>query len=308
MPPTRREFLAAAAAGTVAVAAAAIEPIGRTRPSHLKLSLAAYSYRHLLEGPNRSMDLFAFADLAADMGLDAIEPTSYYFPPDAGLDECHRLRRHAFRLGLDISGTAVRNDFCLAPGPARPARRAGGGRGGGPAASLAGVRDWVDRAVAMQAPVIRIFAGRVPPGDTEAAAVARAIEGLRESVGYAGTRGVTLALENHGGITATPAQLLRLVEAVDSPWFGVNLDTGNFRTPDPYADLERIAPYAVNVQVKTEITRSDAEPKEPADLARLVEMLRRVRYSGYVVLEYEAAEDPLTAIPSHVAELRRLIA
>jgi sugar phosphate isomerase/epimerase len=296
MPPTRREFLAAAAAaGTLAAGAAAIEPIGRTRPSHLKLSLAAYSYRHLLEGPNRSMDLFAFADLAADMGLDAIEPTSYYFPPAAGLDECRRLHRHAFRLGLDISGTAVRNDFCLAPGPARER-------------SLAGVRDWVDRAVALQAPVIRIFAGQVPRGDTEAAAVARAIDGLRESVAYAGTRGVTLALENHGGITATPAQLLRLVEAVDSPWFGVNVDTGNFKTPDPYADLEHIAPYAVNVQVKTEITRSEAGSKEPADLARLVEMLRRVRYSGYVVLEYEAAEDPLTAIPGHVAELRRLIA
>lgn len=294
MPPTRREFLAVAA-GTVAAGAAAIEPIGRTRPSHLKLSLAAYSYRHRLEGPNRAMDLFAFADLAADMGLDAIEPTSYYFPPDAGLDEFRRLHRHAFRLGLDISGTAVRNDFCLPPGPAREK-------------SLAGVRDWVDRAVALQAPVIRIFAGQVPRGDTEAAAVARAIDGLRESVAYAGTRGVTLALENHGGITATPAQMLRLVEAVDSPWFGVNLDTGNFFTLDPYADLERIAPYAVNVQVKTEITRSEAGPKEPADLARLVEMLRRVRYSGYVVLEYEAAEDPLTAIPGHVAALRRLIA
>ena len=118
MPPTRREFLAAAAAaGTLAAGAAAIEPIGRTRPSHLKLSLAAYSYRHLLEGPNRSMDLFAFADLAADMGLDAIEPTSYYFPPAAGLDECRRLHRHAFRLGLDISGTAVATTFAWPPAP-----------------------------------------------------------------------------------------------------------------------------------------------------------------------------------------------
>jgi sugar phosphate isomerase/epimerase len=160
----------------------------------------------------------------------------------------------------------------------------------------------------MQAPVIRIFAGQVPRGDAEEAAVARAIDGLRESVAYAAERGVILALENHGGITATPAQMLRLVEAVDSPWFGVNLDTGNFTTPDPYADLERIAPYAVNVQVKTEIARGDTAAKEPADFGRLVEMLRRVRYSGYVVLEYEAAEDPRTAIPGHVAALRRLIA
>ena len=117
--------------------APAIDPIGRTRPSHLKLSLAAYSYRQFLQGPEATMDLFAFADLAADMGLDAIEPTSYYFPKDVDAAYLHKLKLHAFRLGLDISGTAVGNDFGLeertetgrsvAPRPRRnrPRRRAG---------------------------------------------------------------------------------------------------------------------------------------------------------------------------------------
>ena len=239
------------------------------------------------------MDLFDFASLAADMGLDAIEPTSYYFPADAGMDYFYKLQRHAFLLGLDISGTSVGNNFCVEPGPLREK-------------NLKLVRDWVDRAAAMHAPVIRIFAGNVPKGEEEKVAVERTIDCIKQSVEYAGKKGVILAIENHGGITATPDQLLKLVKAVDSPWFGVNLDTGNFHTDDPYGDLARLAPYAVNVQVKTEIA-SRGQKKEPADLAKFIDMLRKSRYSGYVVLEYEAPEDPMKAIPEHIKALRKLI-
>ena len=103
--------------------AAAIPPIGRTRPSHLKLSIAAYSYRDYLTGKIPKLDLFEFVNLAADMGLDGVEPTSYYFPPDVTLDYLNRLKLHAFSLGLDISGTAVGNNFCLPPGQAGRADR-----------------------------------------------------------------------------------------------------------------------------------------------------------------------------------------
>ena len=101
-------------------------------------------------------------------------------------------------------------------------------------------------------------------------------------------------------------QLLAIVTAVKHDWFGVNLDTGNFRTADPYGDLARIAPYAVNVQVKTEI--APGGKKQEADLGRLMGMLREAKYRGYVALEYEAAEDPKTAVPRYVAELRKLMA
>src|SRR5205814_3001411 len=108
----------------------------------------------------------------------------------------------------------------------------------------------------LDAPVIRIFAGNVPRGDSEDAAVERAVDGIQASLPYAAQKGVALALENHGGITATPKQILRLVKAVEAPQgnFGVNLDTGNFRGEDPYAELAELAPYAINVQVKTEIS------------------------------------------------------
>jgi len=73
---------------------------------------------------------------------------------------------------------------------------------------------------------------------------------------------------------------------------------------DPYAEIAELAPYAVNVQVKTEIHRKGAGANEEADLGRVIAILREARYAGYVVLEYEAAEDPLSAIPRHIKKLR----
>jgi sugar phosphate isomerase/epimerase len=298
---TRRGFLkglaAAATAGPIALAtsrtALAIPPIGRTRPSHLKLSLAAYSHRKYLAAKPPKMDLFDFVNLCADLGLDGTELTSYYFPADVNTAYLHRLRQHAFMLGLDVSGTSVGNDFCVPEGPGRDKQ-------------LELVRTWVDRAAELDAPVIRIFAGTVKQGDSEETAVARAIEGIKASLPYAAEKGVTLALENHGGITASIGQIMKLVKAIDAPNFGVNLDTGNFHGEDPYTELAELAPYAVNVQVKTEVSPR-GKGRQEADLPRIINILREARYSGYVVLEYEAAEDPMTAVPRHIKTLRGLI-
>jgi sugar phosphate isomerase/epimerase len=102
-------------------------------------------------------------------------------------------------------------------------------------------------------------------------------------------------------------ELLEIVKAVKSPWFGVNLDTFNFRTADPYADVAKIAPYAVTVQMKTEIGPA-GKPKEPADYRRLFGILRGAGYRGYVALEYEAAEDPKTGVPAAIQQMRTALA
>ena len=92
---------------------------------------------------------------------------------------------------------------------------------------------------------------------------------------------------------------------MDHPWFGVNLDTGNFRTDNPYADMAAAAPYAVNVQVKVEL-RVNGKP-EPTDLARVMNILRKANFQGYVVLEYEAKEDPYTTIPPVLKKMQPLL-
>jgi len=150
------------------------------------------------------------------------------------------------------------------------------------------------------------FAGNLAKGDTEEAARGRCVAAIQEACDHAAKYGIYLALENHGGIVATAEQMLAVVKAVQHDWFGVNFDTGNFRTEDPYADLAKIAPYAVVVQIKTEI-HPQGKDKQPADLKRLLDILRAAHFRGYVALEYEAAEDPRTAVPKAIAELQKLI-
>ena len=100
--------------------------------------------------------------------------------------------------------------------------------------------------------------------------------------------------------------LLTLVKAVNHPNFGVNLDTGNFRTDDPYGDLEKIAPYAVVAQLKTEM-HPKGKTKEPADLKRLVAMLQKVNFRGYLAVEHEANEDPKEGVLRAITELKTLV-
>jgi sugar phosphate isomerase/epimerase len=304
---TRRNLLLSAGAAATAVAieplARAIEPIRRTDKSKFKFSLAAYSYRDLLTGkpakppePAKPAELTLadFIDDCARMGLEGTELTSYYFPPDPTPEYLRQLKQQTFRLGLDISGTAVGNDFCHPAGAERDKQ-------------IALVKQWVDRAELLGAPVIRIFSGQAKPGQSEADAHRLAVEAIHDCCHYAGQHGVFLALENHGGLTTTVEGLLRLINDVKSDWFGVNLDTGNFHTADPYADLVRIAPYAVNVQVKVSMNPSGGK-KEPADYRRLAKILSDSRYRGYIVLEYEEKEDPREACPRQIDELRQAFA
>jgi len=275
----------------------ALPPV-RNGKSHMKLSLAAYSFNRVLpkswtpdQLTNAKFTLEQFIDFCADQDLDGCELTAYYFPKEITNDYLISLKERSFRLGLDISGTAIGNDFCLPEGEKREK-------------SLQMCRDWIDYSAALGAPVIRIFAGNIPSGESEEAARERCIAGINQSLDYAAQKGVCLALENHGGITATAEQMLKIIEGVKpSPWFGVNFDGGNFRTPDPYADLAKIAPYTINAQIKVEVTPGGKS--EPADLPRVVKILKDANYRGFLVLEYEAAE--LDAIPSYLKTLRGLI-
>ncbi len=236
-------------------AATAIEPIARNGSAKFKFSLAAYSYRDLLSGAAPQLTLADFIDDCAKMELDGTELTSYYFPTPTTDDYLVQLKQQCFKLGLDVSGTAVGNDFGFAPGKEREQQ-------------ILLVKQWIDRAEILGAPVIRIFGGKPQAGVEAKELHSRMVAGIEECCEYAGQRGVYLALENHGGPTETPEGMLSFIRDVQSPWFGVNLDTGNFFTADPYRDLEQIAPYAVNVQVKAAMSHPEGQNKQPADFPR----------------------------------------
>ncbi len=281
------------AGGLFPVRSPAIEPIKRDGRAKFKFSLSAYSYRKLLGGNPPELTLDDFLLDCAKMGLEGAEPTTYYFPKEVTPEYLHHLKGLAFRLGLDISGTAVGNRFCYPPGEKRDEQ-------------IAYVKQWIDRAEVLGAPVIRIFSGHPQKGQSVDEAHKLAVEAIEQCCDYSGKHGVFLALENHGGLTTTIDGIMRLVDDVKSPWFGVNLDTGNFRgigLEEMYSHIARLAPYSINVQVK--VAMVDAQKKKvPADFKRLAKILTDAAYRGYIVLEYEEDENPRQACPRVIEQLR----
>jgi sugar phosphate isomerase/epimerase len=239
--------------------------------------------------------MFKFIDYCAAQGCEGAELTSYFFDAETD-DYMIKLRRHAFLRGIEVSGTAIGNNFSVPKGPKREEE-------------IATTKKWIDRALLMGAQHIRVFAGNIPkdaPKElTRAEADKLVISALEECCDYAGKKGIFLGLENHDSI-GSAATLIPMVKAVNSPWIGINLDSGNFRTADPYKDFAECVPYSLNVQFKVEIHAGGGN--QPADLKRFTQILRDGGYQGWVALEYEAKEDSAIAVPRVLAEMKRLFA
>jgi len=254
----------------------------------MRLGCAAYSYRDLLK--SGEMSLPEFVRQCRSMGLDGVELTSYYFS-DTSREALQELKRYCFREGMHILGTAVGSNFALADADRRREQ-------------VAMTKTWIDHSVILGAPCIRVFAGPVPEGRTEAEAFGWAVECLEECVAHGAERGVVVALENHGGITGTADQVLRLVDRLQGPWFGLNLDFGNFHV-DPYAEFDRCAPFAVTTHAKRTM-RGPSGP-ERVDYRRVAKIMQGVGYAGYLSVEYEDADDPRRAVPEFVETLKQAV-
>jgi sugar phosphate isomerase/epimerase len=319
-PQTRRTFLktasvlACCAAGVVPqTPAIAQDPIRRVGGPLLKVSLNAYSFSKLLNdqikhrGPGVSlMDLL---DFCAKNNFDGIDPTGYFFPsyPEVPKDEyVNTFKRRAFELGLGISGTGVRNNFTTSDKTVR-------------AAAVQHIKEWVEVAARLGAPVMRVFADTqmrsmtwqdVAKGYTRDQVQAWIVEALKECAEQGGKYGVVIGVQNHGDFLQTGEQLLALIKAVDSPWCGAIVDTGYFKTKDPYLDMALVAPYAVNWQIKQSPFGEESDVS--TDLVRLIQIVRASGYRGYLPIETLSPKtkpyDPFTVVPIFLKQLREAIA
>ena len=155
--------------------------------------------------------------------------------------------------------------------------------------------------------MIRIFAGHVPKGEGEEAAVERAITGIKESLPLPrSSRGSRWRSRTTAGSPRGPSSCSRSSGASTPPTSASTWTRTTFGAKTPYADLAQLAPYAVNVQVKTEIAPQGKSPTE-VDYARIIGLLRDAKYSGYIALEYEAKEDPMVAVPLALKKLRAAV-
>jgi sugar phosphate isomerase/epimerase len=198
----------------------------------IKLSLAAYSFRNQFKSKEMTME--KFIDYCDDLLLDGSELTSYFFESQED-SYLLNLRNKCFHLGLPISGTAIGNDF-ITPDESKRHQQ------------IQDVKYWIDKAAILGAPSIRVFGGgRIPKDYSVQNAYDWVIPALKECLDYAGTKGIVLAIENHGGFPMTSEQVIKIVQELNSPWFGVNLDTGNFQS-DWYRQMAEVIPYKVGNQ------------------------------------------------------------
>lgn len=299
--PTRRTVLSTLAALPFASVAAA-QPISATgvvapgAPARIKTSCNLYSFNGPLTRGEMTLD--EVIGFCADLGFEAVDPTGYYFrgyPAPAADEEIYRIKSLAFRLGIEISGTGVRNDFAVADAAAR-------------AADVALIGRWVDVAAKLGAPVLRVFDGRtLPTSHSKAEAFEWIVAGLQSAVTLGAARGVAIVLQNHNDALKDADDFLEIRRRIPSPWFGLNVDIGSLRrTGDPYREIARLAPHAYTWQVKELVYRNDVE--ERVDLKRIVGILRDVGYRGYVPIETLGPGDPREKVRRFFGEFRDALA
>jgi sugar phosphate isomerase/epimerase len=259
------------------------------KKARLRTAICAYSYREQLQ--SKKLTYEDLVRLAVDSDVDGLDLTVYWFPSteDSFLIP---LRTLAYRNAVEIYSISVRTDMCKPPGAEREKQ-------------AAELRKWVDVANKLGAGHIRVFGGAVPKTSNEQEAAGWVTEMLKEAAPYAGSKGIILGLENHGGVTEKASTIVQIVKAVNSPFVGVNLDTGNFKQ-DAYRQIAQILPYAVNAQFKA-LIRDEQGTAVKADWARLVRMFRDSGYRGYFALEYEEKENALEAVPRLTRELNQLV-
>jgi sugar phosphate isomerase/epimerase len=292
---------------------AATKPIQRAGGSQLKISLNAYSFNKLLNDKLKrqrgGVDLFDLVDFCAKYNFDGFDATGYFFPgyPTVpGNKYVNDLKRKAFESGIGVSGSGVRNNFTL---PDKTKR----------AADVQHIKEWVEVASRLGAPVLRVFADTqmrnlswqdVAKGYTWEQVAAWISADLRECAEHGEKYGVIIGVQNHGDFLTTGEHLLKLIDLVDSEWCGAIVDTGYFKSKDPYEDMARVAPYAVNWQVKQ--SALGAESDVPLDLKRLIKIVRSSGYRGYLPIETLSTPgkdyDPFTVVPKFLEELRQAIA
>lgn len=314
---SRRSFLgtaslAVAGAGAPTGLVRAAAPPSRPR---IKLGIATYSYWHFR---TTKVPVETVIEKAAALGVEGVDVLHRQMdvPEKEPLTPAHRayfqkLKRHAFRNGIDLICLSIHQDF-VDPDPEYLAQQ------------VAHTHKCIEIAYELGIPCIRLNSGRwntiasfddlmkargiepIPDGVSEADGFKWCIGCIEKCLPKAEQCGVHLALENHWGLTGTPEGLLRIAKAIQSPWLGVLMDTGNF-LENPYEKLTRIAPFTTFVQAKTYYGGGEWYTLD-LDYKRIARILADAGYTGYVSLEMEGKEDPDTAVPKSIAMLREAFA
>ena len=311
MHPSRRSFIARSAGFLAAASAGCAAPAAKADPApapsaarRQRIAVSTYSFWRFLDG--LKLPVYQCIDLAAEMGFDGVEILHMQMEKDDRAF-CQTLKRRALVNGLDLCGLSIHQGF-VSPDPAERDK------------NIAHTLRCIELAYALGIPIVRLNTGRWRtvksfddfmaqrgiepplPGYTDEDAFGWVIASIERCLAKAEECGVVLGLENHWGLGRTPEGLLRIIDAIGSPWLMALMDTGNF-LEDPYDKLRMIAPKTVYVQAKTYYGGGIWYTLD-LDYPRIARILQEHKFGGYIALEYEGREDYRTAIPKSLAALR----
>ena len=258
----------------------------------LKTSLNAFSFNAPLS--DGSMTISDMLDFCATTGFEGVDITGYYFkgypavPPDEYL---YHIKRKAFRLGIEITGTGVRNDFTIADKAKREQE-------------VTLVKNWIEVAAKIGAPVIRIFAGNQKnEGISKEQVTDWMLKDIQTCVDYGKQYGVIIGLQNHNDFIQTAGQVIKIIETINSEWLGLILDTGSYRVLDPYEEIAKSIKHTVNWQIKENVFINGTEKE--TDMDKLMGIIKSSGYKGYLPIETLGEGDPKTKITSLFAKLQK---
>ncbi|MEZ6058201.1 MAG: sugar phosphate isomerase/epimerase family protein [Planctomycetaceae bacterium] len=280
---------------------------GTVVPTRRPNRIATSTYSYWRYRADSKLTIEECIDLAADAGFDAVEVLHVQMGDDSNA-ALQRIKQRAFRRGIDLCGMSTHQSFVF---PSKEERQK----------NIDHTIHCIEVAYALGIPTIRVNTGRwgtskdfnelmankgIEPrleGVTDDEAFGWVIDGLSQCLKRAEECGVVLGLENHWGLGRTAEGVIRVIDAVKSPWLRGTLDTGNFLERQ-YEQYEMLAPYVVFVQAKTYFGGGTWYTLD-IDYDRVAQMLRKVGYQGYISLEFEGQEDHQTAIPKSLEVLRR---
>ena len=306
MKNTRRAFIQSGLTSSVAAALLPRFPIeGAVQPKpRIKLSISSYSYWHFKE---KKFPIETVIDEAAKLGVEGIDILHRQMESE-DKNYINKLKRHAFLNGIAFTCLSIHQSFVS---PDKEVLRK----------EIDHTIKCITLAAEMGIPCLRLNSGRwgtiksfnelmknrgiepILPGYTENDGFKWCIDSIQQCLPAAEKYGVLMALENHWGLCSTPEGQLRIKKAIDSPWLGILMDTGNF-LENPYSKLEMIAPYTSFVQAKTYYGGGEWYTLD-LDYKRIISILQKVNYQGYISLEYEGKEDAATAVPKSIEMLRQ---
>ena len=275
-----------------------------TRPNPIGVS--TYSFWQF-NGPREEKSMSYCIEQAARMGFDGIELLLVQMTSEEN-DYLQKIKKQAFHAGLDLMGFSTHQGYVF---PDKEKRES----------EIKKTINQIELAYKLGIPTMRLNTGRwgtsgsfdelmanrgiepVLEGYTEDEGFEWVIDAIEQCMPTAEKCGVVLGLENHWGLGRTPEGVDRIVKAIDSPWLMVTLDTGNF-LEDPYDKLEMLADQTILMQAKTYYGGGKWYTLD-LDYPRIGEIMRKAGYKGYISLEFEGNEDPLTAIPKGLELLRK---